>query len=974
MARGGNLQEEEKVEEDLYWTRGPDDENPTRAYAVLWHGKIVQEREGAARIAVRGARTALAVDGKLELNVGPGNRDVDVWLTRGTHDLTIFAAASNGRQEVSALIARADHDQANVQLLPFQASDFDLEQPFAKAAEERAPVQADFAPSEWTVQFEAHELRYVKLLVHEYLGEAVAINNVEVGGEEEDSLYIPTDSDILSLAKNNVLEIAGGDVVTAVYTDEMTLRESGSSRLLTNTLTATYFDAAVGSIAYDFVRQNNGQIIETRKQVMRIDPGERFVVEIVDYDHDQTAVRDKLQFDVIVNDGEPIELTATETEEFTGIFTKEVDTSSSDETGKLKVKLGDRIYIRYIDDQNTFPGHAVPRETVVYVNQPTEGQIRILETRVIPNANDPTRPPQVLYRNPEDGTDTSRVAFEAPITVEVIDPDAAKDSRSEVTVTLLTTDGAKVDVTCEISGQFSGTRNIGRRRRTNRFDAYYNSQALEQGRFVGQVIMQLGSKNSHSLVPITADMPRSLVGGPKLSEDEVSTALDRTLVTRVLNLTGKDKIAAIYKDELRPTGAATDRQAAARLISNGTLACTDRDYDKNTQQLHVGEKIFLRVDDADHDTSDERDFITVEISTEFGEKENVQLAETLAHSGVFTGSFALKSAEKPAPGNMIADDPYIECYFGDTVHLRYVDDAASTEDGKLEQTVQVPVVVGTDGLVSAFSKAFNDEKLAVETKFHIAESYFELFKSHKKLGRDDQQKTDLEAGKRVLREVMEDFPDPKYVPRIAYLLGQFAQELGDWNEAIESYEMIVRQFPDHPLAPDAQYKMAQSYEESDNFDEALEAYVTLAATYPKSPLIANVMIRICDHFYKKETYDVAAQVGEKFIEKFETHQYASRIAFRIGQCFYKSEKYRDAGSAFDRFAKDFPEDELCSDALFWSGESFRKGNDNREAFRRYNRCRWDFPASEAAKYSRGRLALPEMIQQFEAEARSLENQ
>ena len=49
-------------------------------------------------------------------------------------------------------------------------------------------------------------------------------------------------------------------------------------------------------------------------------------------------------------------------------------------------------------------------------------------------------------------------------------------------------------------------------------------------------------------------------------------------------------------------------------------------------------------------------------------------------------------------------------------------------------------------------------------------------------------------------------------------------------------------------------------------------------------------------------------------------------------------------------------------------------NNNSEAFRRYNRCRWDFPESEAARYARGRLALPEMLQQFEAEARSIEDQ
>ena len=90
--------------------------------------------------------------------------------------------------------------------------------------------------------------------------------------------------------------------------------------------------------------------------------------------------------------------------------------------------------------------------------------------------------------------------------------------------------------------------------------------------------------------------------------------------------------------------------------------------------------------------------------------------------------------------------------------------------------------------------------------------------------------------------------------------------------------------------------------------------------------------------------------------------------FNRGMAYYKGEEYGDAGMAFDNFAKLFPDDTQISDALFWAGESYRQGNQNSLAFRRYNRCRWDFPESDAAKYSRGRLALPEMLSQFEKEA------
>ncbi|HQX51975.1 MAG TPA: tetratricopeptide repeat protein, partial [Planctomycetaceae bacterium] len=952
---------------ELLWSRPADAEGAQNPYAVIWQGLLVQDRPGAARIAVQANRIAVWIDQNLELEVGPGNRTVDVWLEAGTHPLTIFAATTNASQGVSATIARQDHRADTIVALPFRATDFDLTRPNSGPAEVRAPIRSDFGRSEWTMEFEPMELRYVKLVIHEFLGEAVAINHVEIAGED-DEIFIPTEFDILTLPDNDTLEIAGGDVITGNYTDEFTQGTFGNSRLLTSQLTATYYNASVTPITYDFQKDTNGAVYTVRKILKRIEPGERIVVEIVDFDHDTSDAPDEVPFELISSSGEAFQYVATETDENTGIFTKEIDTSPAKEQGKVYVQKGERLFLRYIDSQNTFPGHAVPREAVVYVNQPSEAQIRILESRVIPSANPQQTLPQFIYQATDDRPETAAVAFEAPLTVEVIDPDSAKNSGSKVVVSLKTTDGAMVDVECVVSGAFTRTFN-----QVSRESA--DVIALDDGRFVGQVILQLGSSTSPSLVPVHSEMPRNLIGGPDVKDESgQGSAVDRSLVTKVLNLTGKDRIMAQYNDSLRPNEKAKALAAQARLVTNGKLLCTDREYEKAVTQLHVGEKLFLRVEDADRDITDDRDAIDVQLTTEFGDKETVPLFETLQHSGIFTGSLVLAPSEKPTPGNITAEDPAIECFFGDTLSIRYIDPSASTEQGTSELLQEVPVVIGTDGLVTAFSKTFNNEQLAVETKFHIAESYFELFKSHQELGRSADYQTDLEAGRRVLKEVMEDYPDPKYVPRIAYLMGQCSQNLKQWRARMQSYELIVRQYSDHSLAADAQYKLAQCYEESGDFDEALEAYVTLAATFPKSPLIASVMIRISDYFYKNGRFEVAAQVGEKFLEQFEGHQHSSRMAFRNGQCYFKAENYLKAGMSFDQFAKRFPDDALCADAIFWSGESYRNANNIREAFQRYNRCHWDFPSTEAAKFARGRLALPEMLQQFEAAATAIENE
>ncbi len=187
---------------------------------LLWQGKLVQPRAGAARFTVRGDVTALMVDGFLALPVGKGVRTADVWLESGTHDMTVFASAGPATQTVDAGWFRGDSNVQEVVFSPFKERDFDLKQPAAKAPKTRKPAQVTVKDTDWEFQFEPAEVRYVRLVVQEYRGEAVAINHVEISDSVAGKVHIPTETDLLSLATNDILEIAGGDVVTASYVDE----------------------------------------------------------------------------------------------------------------------------------------------------------------------------------------------------------------------------------------------------------------------------------------------------------------------------------------------------------------------------------------------------------------------------------------------------------------------------------------------------------------------------------------------------------------------------------------------------------------------------------------------------------------------------------------------------------------------------------------------------------------------------------
>ena len=414
----------------------------------------------------------------------------------------------------------------------------------------------------------------------------------------------------------------------------------------------------------------------------------------------------------------------------------------------------------------------------------------------------------------------------------------------------------------------------------------------------------------------------------------------------VLNLNGQDIITVSYSIKGK------EFKDQARLAVPASVEFTDNGYEKPVTDLYIGDKIFIAVKDLTADATPERDSVDVTLTSERGEKFATKLQETLSHSGEFTGSFVLHPNEKPVPG-----DDKMEAWFGDAVTLTYASKTDSS--AKFEKTIHV--VKGTDGNLLVFEKKYATEKVAIESQFRMAEAYFELFKNFRTLKQDAQAKNALSEGMQILKELSNDYPSKQYEARTDYLLGQFAQELKKYDEAIAYYKRIVQNHSESTLAPDAQYKLGQCYEEKNDMDAASAEYVTLAYTWPDSPLVANVVVRIAEYFYNKKEYPTAAEVSKKFVDRFPQHEWAERMLFRAAQCWFKADQFGKAGAEFDLLVENYPRSAFRPDAIFWAGESYRSANQLEFAYRRYKRATWDYPESEAAKFARGKLVTPEMV-------------
>lgn len=800
-----------------------------------------------------------------------------------------------------------------------------------------------------TFSFEAVEARYVRFFIKEFRGDAPAMAHVALYGGETQHIPVPG-MDIHALATNDVLEVSPGDTITASYTDEVNI-DPGAPKVYREALAATYFNGGLACIRNEWFEDTSGNRRKEELLVGRLNVNQddqRLIVSITEYDADKTDGIDKLAFKVVSRStGHELKLEARETGPYAGVFTKEVDVTMKNpaaaapatgggkgaagdaaaaaapkETlppGTLRVVDGDVVQISYWDEENTDPGNRTERSTEIEETKPKLGSIEIASLLGTMASGDKTEKPVVL------------IAMDQPLTIQVTDQDMALDTGSKVIVNLETKPGGDTQkVECKVSD-------------------------LVRGVFSGSIRLALGDKDSPDEIVEAAGF-ESEFADPAASKKKKK---DQPTIP-VLNVMGRDLITASYIDQSTPESQVkVERQASARIITDGLIGFFDDEYDKTVEFAHLGDKVFIKVEDGDADTSEERDTAEVLLTTTVGDQETIRLPETLSHSGIFTTALLLQPATQPGAGN-----GQLEADFGDEIQVVYTDERNLDRDdkgkpaGPAKRTAAIKVVVGTDGALTAFGIKYPSDEMAIETQFHIGECYYFLGKEHIELKNKSLGLKELNEGQEILRELMLHYPGNKSVDQAAYLLANLAQEQEKYFDAIEVYERIVLDWPKSTIAPDAQYKVGICWEKMDEMDKATEEYVRLAYKFPESPLVGDAMIRIGLYFFNKKNYKVATQVFSKFVEKYPDHSSVQKVAFKMGLCYILSEQYAQAGDHFKDFVEKYTDSDLKPAGLYWAGDAYLKANNAKKSYQMFKRLIWDFPEEKWAKYARGRLTAP----------------
>ena len=961
---------------------------------------------------------------RITRDLKPGLHTIEVWCHMGRDTFT------------KAQIKLMTDQVGKEELIECAPEMFDITK-FPEEARPQLPQPAVItqAGNKLDVKFGEHaNARMVRLVIHGFKGVAPVIRKLTLDNREG-KVLLPVEQDYQNLRQNRQLEVLPGDTITVRYEDPVsaTPKRTRHQKSLgvaynTGTLTASFLN-------YETDKEGNRQLV--LEPIRRFNLDDAIAIVIEDADLDATAERDTVDFTIASQEGEPRTVKALETEKHSGVFLGRVFPVEGEpsRSSEIKIQPGGTLIAKYLDTENLDPGIPTERSTEIthalyntpnfdaytFTSEALPQPKRVeTEDRSAPSARKTrgTGPELIAERRSLSYVHVPGTQIESTelsgliggtLNLDVIAPHLALAGSSTINAYVQTDAARKAakvpagEFRVSVPGTLKIKANLGRGeqgvpegyRLANGPVPPTRTPALEEGRFMVSIPLALGNPPSRSFADSSAD-------------ELPSSSIPDALAVKAGDIV---HIGFPWQD---PDDEVHWKEVSFTIGANAMLDVMDGGYRDHLFTAYVGEKVYLRMMAAGLDQSPIQDKVAVQITGSSGAKTEYILQETEPHSGVFKSSFTIAYADETIPAKL----PPVELNgfpvrYGDTINVSYLD-----------QSYDLTVKKGANGLIEPFSKRFTGDEMAVRTSFTLAECYFELAKKHREMEKQSLARREIGQARKLLSEALATHRDEDLKAHAEYLLGNLAQEFADlakndeskmpmYQDALARFIKIPTDWPDSEFAPKAQYKTALVYEKMGEIENAVEEYVKLAYKYPEDELIPMVMSRLGGYFqskgqqYKekadplresKEDADIAevlrldqlsypeflkaSMVFAKLQERFPDDPLAGNAGLRSAQNLMRAHQY---ARAIDQFAivieqEDYDDNSVRAQAIYWSGLAYERavsimsednwrgrGEGTREAYQLYRRVTFDFPDSKWAKYARGRLADPVFAQIIEQE-------
>ena len=206
----------------------------------------------------------------------------------------------------------------------------------------------------------------------------------------------------------------------------------------------------------------------------------------------------------------------------------------------------------------------------------------------------------------------------------------------------------------------------------------------------------------------------------------------------------------------------------------------------------------------------------------------------------------------------------------------------------------------------------------------------------------------------VLLRLTHDFPKEKLNEATYAWMGEYFYQKGQWDKAIDAFQVMLKVFPDYPAPARVHFRIAQCHEQAGRIDKAIKLYEAVVKEAPRSEAAVNAFLQMARLAEKKGDMKQAITFYTK-AARGGTSDAAAQAQFHLGEIYEKREAYYDAARAYMRIAILLMHERLSPESLWRAGQCFEKAGKVEQAKKAYSELVTDFPDSDQAEKAKERL-------------------
>lgn len=195
---------------------------------------------------------------------------------------------------------------------------------------------------------------------------------------------------------------------------------------------------------------------------------------------------------------------------------------------------------------------------------------------------------------------------------------------------------------------------------------------------------------------------------------------------------------------------------------------------------------------------------------------------------------------------------------------------------------------------------------------------------------------DYEGKVRILKQMLEEFPNSSYTGQAYYEMGRAYVELEKYEEAMAIYDKLIKKFPQGEFARRAAAEKAMIYNTSGDKEKAIKAYKEIIEKYPGSEEAEVAMQDLKSIYIESGHIDEFAEYAGKTngmgeIDKDEVDS----LTYIIAEKTYTHGNKNEAKKRFIEYLEKHPEGKYRIDSHYYLGTIFLEEKETNTALKHF---------------------------------------